>query len=404
MRYLDTSIAIQNREIRILIGPNIKLRQNTIFFNKPFVITNSRIDSCRIYGSFLQHLIFDNSQFLFPIEIDSTAFDTLFFERCRFNFPLSFRNLEVQNFLFQSNEYPEDISFINCRFKNIIIERSTIPSKLKFTNCTYENLYFRRTHFFETFDLSGGTIPGKIDLDSCIFEKNLLLSSLNLSNTSSFSFINTKLPDTFKFSFNADIPLVDLSKAELKKNRKCKVLLYQTTLSKLQMNYAFFKMIFPENISKDETASMYEDLLRNFKDRNYTESYRLLDIEYKEFKSKNSGVTFLWWVPKYWSNYGYNQERVIYWTALFILLFTLFNSAFLNHLLLKVYKVDFIPIAEKYGFSRVWYSLIFTGIIFFTLPIKWEKINFKNKGGTIYLFSQFIIGLVCLWYIGKFIL
>ncbi len=408
MYNLDTTFHLDKQRIRVFIGPDVKLAQNTIFFNSPFVLSEMAFDSFRIKGSFLQHFIIRNSTFNTPVAIDSTAFDTLFIEKSIFQDPVEFNNVQIQHFSFTGNTYPGELTFVNCTFKDFGFERSVATSSIKFINCTFENISFRGTDFKRSVDLSGATIPGKLDFDSCVFERNLLLSSLHTSPTTTFSFVNTTLPDTLDFSMNLDIKnIVDLTKTNYNENlkRRCRLMLNKTDLTKVEMNYPFFKLIFPNNVSHDEKETIYEGLLKNFKNKAYQDSYELLDVEYKRFNAKNSTLGFLWWVPDWWWEYGYDRSRVFYWTLGFLAFFTLLNFKGINWLFLKVYKIEKVPIYfKKYGWSRFWYALVFTALVFFSLSVKIDKIDFKEKRGSAYLFLIHIIGLICVAYMANYII
>jgi hypothetical protein len=45
MYFLDTTFFVDHQDLKVVIGSLRKLRQNTIFFNHAFEITNSNIDS-----------------------------------------------------------------------------------------------------------------------------------------------------------------------------------------------------------------------------------------------------------------------------------------------------------------------------------------------------------------------
>lgn len=404
--FLDTSFNINNQSIKVFIGPEVKKSRNTIFFNKPFLITNSTLNQFRIKGVFLQNLILKNCKLNCPIQIDSTAFDTLFIEKSSLTTQIKFKNIQVQNFSFTENTYPSEILFLDCTFKNFSFKKSILNTRVKFIGCSFENLDFSSCEFNQTLDLTGTSLAN-INFDSCTFNKNLFLSSLTLTPNSRFSFLNTTLPDTLDFSYNFNIDQkVDFTKVNYNKNldRKCRIILTKTDLSNLEFNYQFFKLSFPDNLRDDDKETIYEGLLQNFKSKSFQESYRLLDIEYQRFKTKNGTLGFLWWIPEYWNNYGYNRDYIFRWTFGFLVVFTFINFCSYNRLL-KIYKIQSLPTYQrKFNFSRIWYAFVLTSIIFFSFSLKFDKINFKSKGGTIYLILIYTIGLICLAYMANFIL
>ena len=405
LKYLDTSVRVDGKRINIFIGPIDKFSHNTIFFNKPFVISNSTIDTIRIKGAFLQHITFTNCTFTLPIVIDTTNFDTLFISQSNIKHLLDLHNTRVRDFRLTQNNLPQTVSLSECSVDFFAADHSIFPENFSIINSTIKNLSFKKTSFMGILNLSKNSIINIVKFDSSIFDKNLNLSYLDTTVQPQFSFLNVILPDTLDLSYNYNLQYpIDLTKVNtFEKRKKCKILLYRTAIEKINLDYFYFRLIFPPGLSKDETIAQYENLLQNFKSRNYLESYKLLDIEYREYKTQQE--TPFWWVSKLWSNYGYAPARVFYWVGIFLILFSFMNSMFLNTLLNKVYRIEFVPtLNNKSYWPRFWASVIYTAAIFFTLPIKWEKINFKNILGTLYLFFQFSIGMVCLWYIGKFIL
>lgn len=141
--------------------------------------------------------------------------------------------------------------------------------------------------------------------------------------------------------------------------------------------------------------------LKKFKDRGQTQSYEELDIECHDYQGR--------WIEKFWWNYGYNKEKVFCWTWRFLVVFTLSLITFLckklnlNYLNQKVYNIPTIPIVSDFHWrSRLWYSLVYTITIFFSLSLKPDKIQYK--AGIIYLFFVHICGIVCLAYMANFVL
>ncbi len=262
--FTDTFFYINNQKIKVVIGPEVKKPKNTVFFNKPFFISNTTIDSIHIKGSFLQHLVILNSLIDSPVGIDSTNFDTLIIVQSTFHHPVIIKDLQVQHFVFINNTYPGILTFINCTFIDFALEKSILNSKVNFINCKFENISFEGSVFNQSLDLNGITVPGKLNFDSCVFLKKLNLSSLHTSTLTHFSFANSNLPDTLDFSFNGNLSNpVDFNKINIEGNRKkkCNIIFYKTEVSKIEMNYNYFNLIFPNKLSHDETQNLYQSLL-----------------------------------------------------------------------------------------------------------------------------------------------
>ncbi|MDB5086506.1 MAG: Uncharacterized protein JWR09_500 [Mucilaginibacter sp.] len=162
---------------------------------------------------------------------------------------------------------------------------------------------------------------------------------------------------------------------------------------------------FPNSLSKDEVISTYEKVLKNFDLNGQKVSYETLDIEYRDFKNG-------WFIlPHIWNCYGYHKDWIFRWIAVFIVFFTIVTFFFINKLNRKddgVYYIKNIPSANQAKtvltfLKRLWYSLMYTSIIFFFLSLKTENINFK-KAGVLYIFLVYSVGLLCLGYMANFVL
>ena len=64
-----------------------------------------------------------------------------------------------------------------------------------------------------------------------------------------------------------------------------------------------------------------------------------------------------------------------------------------------------MPIYQSgHNISRLWYSFVYTAVIFFSLSLKISNVNFRNKGGTMYIMFVYTLGLICLAYMANFVL
>jgi uncharacterized protein YjbI with pentapeptide repeats len=188
---------------------------------------------------------------------------------------------------------------------------------------------------------------------------------------------------------------------------------------------------FPAAIPKDEMMSIYEKVLKNFKDEGQVQSYQKLDIEYLDFRNG----TFI--LPHIWNCYGYHKEWVFYWAVILLLLYTTITFCILPFLRTYVYGVTFFeandirlrknkiekPLTRDNRmtyqeknvtnyfvrlFSRVWYSFIYTAVIFFLFSLKIDSFkfdrNWKRILGTIYVIIVYTTGLACIAYMANFAL
>jgi hypothetical protein len=278
------------------------LNKGAIFLKDTFN-TNPVFQDAR-FGSFVQ---FDSSLFRTSVDFTGSQFD--FFQCTR--------------------TYFNDTVFISyCRFsKPGHFCDDVFQGPVSFAYDTFENpMYFRNTHWGSRVLFRG----------CCIRDAGWL------------DFTDTWLPDTLDFSYCVHLNSpIDLSYAHYDDDHRVRINLYKADFSKLKLDYRYFKLIFfdPENrehsvLSPDEQETIYEGMLKNFKDRGQLESYRTLDIEYHQFKWEHSFFWWLVWIPHYWWDFGYDKDRVILWTLSFLLIFTAINYWKLPSLNRRVYPLE----------------------------------------------------------------
>ena len=127
-----------------------------------------------------------------------------------------------------------------------------------------------------------------------------------------------------------------------------------------------------------------------------------------------------------WWDYGYQKEKIFFWIAWLVLVFTLVNSILFRYMNEKVYKIEnvystWVPSNSKSSntkqievksaglkivsaFNDFFASFFYTSLIFFGLRLNVDKINFSNPLGVFYLFIQYALGLICLAYLTNFII
>ena len=219
------------------------------------------------------------------------------------------------------------------------------------------------------------------------------------------SFIYT-MPPSLEVSSMTPNSIVYVScEQQLPRRKKCKLYINMDNISRLDIDYRYFTMNVDYSESNSSEAS-FEKLLNNFKSKGELENYRLLDIDYQRYKIKvTSFGYFLWWIPEYWNNYGYNKEWVFGWTFLLVLIFTTINYFWFQRLNANVYNISNIPLFTKLSFGkRLWYSFFYTSIIFFKFSLKIENLNTKKVGGITYIMFIYTLGLICLAYMASFVL
>ena len=168
------------------------------------------------------------------------------------------------------------------------------------------------------------------------------------------------------------------------------ILLYKTDISRIHFDYEHFGLLFSppqrdpgsqvlRKLSHDDNDYLYGKVLENFRGHSQWKSYRMLDIKRRALVWRTGRLWWWAWAAHYWRNYGCNREWILYWTLGFVILYTLINLFFLNYLNQEVYNVENIPeiLPGQIGW-RLWYSLVYSSIIFFRLTLTIEKIKFQR--------------------------
>jgi hypothetical protein len=280
-------------------------------------------------------------------------------------------------------------------------------------------------------------INRRVRFSNCKFYRPLSFSSVKLSDSAKLIFDGSLLPDTIDFSHISNLHTeVDLLSCDLSDSTRMikqtgvykphYINLYKSDISKFHLDYTHFRIIlsdkridknvFPngDDLSDDEAKTVYEALLKNFRDRGQMDSYELLDKEYQRFKGKNSFLRWRSWLPDLWWGFGYNKERIFLYTAIFLMVFTFFTFLCLDKLNNEdwgVYNIEMIPelpvlnrgnITFHEGCRRLWYSCMYTSTIFFLLTLKVDKIRFKRVL-SLYVLLVYFVGILCLGYMANFI-
>lgn len=191
-------------------------------------------------------------------------------------------------------------------------------------------------------------------------------------------------------------------------NDKCWIGLNNTSISDVNFVYAsHHRLLFDSTADIDTYASTYENLLAKFRSENKKESYRRLDIEYKNYKASRGDVwnRLFNWLDREWWNYGYSKGRVIGWTLALLGFFFVLNTCLWKPMQ-KVYPIlqdqDFIDRQQKpllYHIQQHIRILLYTVYIFFSIKIDLQRLKITTVPILLYFFLQFLVGLWCLFFI-----
>jgi hypothetical protein len=300
---------------------------------------------------------------------------------------------------FTETNYYRKAHFIAVKFKSTVdFQRSHFHSEAIFNSAKFGA--------FTNFERA--VFDSIVDFRSVIFNGNVNFSQAVFRDFVDFDY--ARLPDTLVMDFAEINKSFDLSLAYNKKGF-CHLSIKNTDVGRIKLNYNQFQLYFDpkDSIGYNLKESIYQSLLLNQKD--YPDGYKKLDIEYKQFKYSSAGLLgyYLNLISCLWWNYGYDRQYILYWTIGFLMFFTILNYFVLDRLNNSIYTLENIPfipkwISDRRIGNRLWYSFVYTSTIFFRLTLKLEKINIKNKSGSIYIILIYTLGLVCLAYIANFIL
>lgn len=346
------------------------------------------------------------------------------------NTPLNYSHIQVHGLQFKGVYFSSKVSLDHSEFSGFT-ELNNVEFK---QDVNFENDYFKGKITLNSIEFHGEAnfsdvkFPGYVSFSDLVFDRG---ATMNLNRA--------KLPDILIFDYSSRLPLVDFTEADFSdstEDRKWdsiiihKISLYKSDISKMRLDYIHFKLIWKNHagtqMNVEDKETVYEALLKNFKDNGQSESYKRLDIEYQDFKWRKDSLGVFSCISKKWWNYGYNKEYIFLWTGFFVLLFSITTFFMLGYLNENVYKIKNIPdiprleniykdppfynhvISPTHMFRnilvRLWYSFVYASTIFFRLTLKIEDIQFNKFWGPVYIIMVYTIGLICLAYMANFVL
>ncbi len=188
----------------------------------------------------------------------------------------------------------------------------------------------------------------------------------------------------------------------------------ENLVKSLHFSYSNIRLAFNTENLYEYNLNIYEKFLQKYKEAGAIVSIENLDIEYKSFVDKNNGYIgyFKYIVSSMWWNYGYSKEYIFLWTFSFFILFSIINHTIgFNYFNNNIYRHS--NFSRNIAFSKlgkIWYSALYTSIVFFGLKFDVEKVhhdanrNWKNRLSLFWLFFNYIIGLFCLAYLVNFVI
>lgn len=442
----STNLSSNSKYVKCLFVNSVYFIDNFMedaWFKNSTFAKNANFSGVRPYAN-LSKQSYTESEYFKNVVFNTTFNADAIFEGVRFNGNAIFSRDTIKGNCYFSNssftkqaDFAHAVFYRDAHFEGSIFDNSAefsgtdfhgymyfdfgkIANNAIFTNAIFRQGFFSSGSVFSGLvDFSSAIFKGDADFSGSIFKKWLSFRGLRISDTTSpnFGFYNTTLPDTLDFSYNPKIPnAIDLSVANFRNNlhsdssgskeyRKHEVYLYKSDISKIYFDYLHFKLLLSDprqknaELSNDDKESIYETVLKNFKDRGQIESYELLDREYRHFKEGALWGTIdnLWW------DYGYSKGRIFRWTLIFLIAFTFITYIFIGKLQNGVYAIKMVRVYPISNPLRLWHALIYTAAIFFPLSFKFDKI--KSTGGWLaYVVFVYLVGLLCVAYLANFII
>lgn len=321
-------------------------------------------------------------------------------------FLLKYNDVHFQkNFQFgegNNNNFSNLISFNGCGF-NTARFLGPYFSFIEFENCTFNNALSFFTDSTET-----ENYVDHLYLNNCIFKNGLNLSGVNVNTLISISGQMTGKLDLSGITAKNPNSKIDLTDLTPDSGKKIIVDMTEAPIANIILDYENFSLD-TASLKKPQTAtSIYNGLLLNFKNRGYTKSYEVVDIEYRKYLNHHGDG-----LEKYfgyirdlaedaWWNYGYNKDRIIGITLVSVLLLSLINIPYYKTLNDRVYRI-FKDNWQK-THSHFYYSLIYSSAVFFSFTLKLEKLKYESKWNLIWFMLIYIYGLICLAYLANYIL
>jgi hypothetical protein len=352
-------------------------------FLKPFKVNRSTFEApcCFAIGPSL------------PDAVQGAHFkDTVRFESDTFRQRSDFRSSQFDNCTgFTNDSICHPIDFTYSRFCDSV----------RFVNTRFcDTAYFNLVHF------------GKLaNFSHCIFSHIAFFSNLDLSDSTIISFDYATLPDTLDFSSISYIenPIDLEAAAETVPGHPHYIYLCGTDISKLKLNYSDFRLLFKDpkdpkhpDLSPQKKQRIYEELLENFKRTGRTSDYLLLNEEYEAFN-----LASLPWIDRIWYVYSSKASGVVGMTLIVFFLLSLINIFFYRRLNTDIYHInrfslvspECAPRPALRWIAELMNSLVYTGIIFFSLTLELSSIKFDNRRLLTWFLSIYVLGVIALFFL-----
>lgn len=322
------------------------------------------------------------------------------FSSSSFSKALAIQNDTSRNFTSFKNVYHE-CKYYENRIDNLSFMLDTFRNYPTISRGEFSNLSFSNVQFNDIVTIQNCKIK-KLQLDEIETNAIIRVSPLQI--------------DTVSITSGDEIRgVIDLSAYQLRSGAKrCQLDILGCDVSRIKFDFSNFDLLIDKSISEQSRLNFYRRLLRNQEQNDFKEGYARLDTLYRNANLRNK-FNVQDYFSKIWWNYGYDKGLIFIWTGILFSIFfivNLFAFAYLND---KVYILENLKaraILERRearqwylkGWYRFWFSLLYSLIIFFGLKIDMDKMRFSNIFWVVYIYTFYVLGLVCLVFIGNYFL
>lgn len=301
-----------------------------------------------------------------------------------------------------------DIFLYFCRGKLLVYDRLDSAFTFRLAGVTFEKIKIKAvlSEFLavesdvRTLSLANSSINGEFRMDKFVLPDTIDLSNVDMSNA------------------EGNIDLTNYRPTD----KICLINLYGTDVSRIRLDYRNFKLFFlPNDDSKEKQdeviESIFVKLLEGFKNRGMEWSYRMLDVDYREYLHTRNGSLLgrvANWIDKHWWYYGYDKSKVLWNSLGFFSFCCLVNMLYWKKWIFSVYRIDNLEVMAR-NIGNNWPSLlkylgyfvvmiISTGFVFWGIRLEVTKLRFQESIGiSIMILIQHVIGIVCLAFIANLI-
>lgn len=281
---------------------------------------------------------------------------------------------------------------LNC---TLSAEHSRIP-KITFNECRFQ----------EGFSFEDAAIAS-FSMDTLIFRNcRQITQEIDLSQ-----FVNSNIAEGIG-NFRSRILYVCLTGSDV---------------DKFEFSYVGgIKLLFDSADNYDQKYRVYNILLGKFKREGKDKSFENLDVEFQEFIYQNGSIGFqlIGYVDKIFWNYRHSKLLPVMWLVITLVLFTIYNLSHWKEMSETYnYDEDKITLEEdsfpslkfsvhsiknklyiQHFFKNLYRVFIYTCLIFFSIRIAKDQINFRNYKYVTAFLIQHVLGILLLVFIARFLI